>query len=146
MRWYIYWNRTSTWVFSCKLAAYFQNTFSIRSSLFRKLFFPAAIRNHFRLEDNNDKYNKEIFSLIKFVIFLGARIFFFRWGGRGEKGEGGAENSFLRWAYKIFSFQTKSFFALKIRIFFWLEILFVCLKVLKRTIMWEGWWFKHSVS
>ena len=23
----LYWNHTSTWVFSCKLAAYFQNTF-----------------------------------------------------------------------------------------------------------------------
>ena len=25
----LYWNRTSTWVFSCKFAAYFQNTFSL---------------------------------------------------------------------------------------------------------------------
>ena len=24
----LYWNRTSAWVFSCKFAAYFQNTFS----------------------------------------------------------------------------------------------------------------------
>ena len=24
----LYWNRTSTWVFPCKFAAYFQNTFS----------------------------------------------------------------------------------------------------------------------
>ena len=24
----LYWNHTSTWVFSCKFAAYFQNTFS----------------------------------------------------------------------------------------------------------------------
>ena len=24
----LYWNRTSKWVFSCKFAAYFQNTFS----------------------------------------------------------------------------------------------------------------------
>ena len=24
----LYWNHTLTWVFSCKLAAYFQNTFS----------------------------------------------------------------------------------------------------------------------
>ena len=25
----LYWNRTSAWVFSCKFAVYFQNTFSL---------------------------------------------------------------------------------------------------------------------
>ena len=29
----LYWNRTSVWVFSCKFAAYFQNTFFLRTLL-----------------------------------------------------------------------------------------------------------------
>ena len=29
----LFWNRTSTWVFSCKFATYFQNTFQLRTPL-----------------------------------------------------------------------------------------------------------------
>ena len=29
----LYWNHTSVWVFSCKFAAYFQNSFSLRTAL-----------------------------------------------------------------------------------------------------------------
>ena len=43
----LYWNRTSAWVFSCKFAAYFQNTFyqdhlGVAASVFSILWFPLS--------------------------------------------------------------------------------------------------------
>ena len=40
----LYWNHTSTWVFSCKLAAYFQNTFPRKTSGWLLLMAKSFIR------------------------------------------------------------------------------------------------------
>ena len=51
-----YWNRTSAWVFSCKFAAYFQNTFFKNTS--GRLFWKFALLQKWKKEtDFHPEYN-----------------------------------------------------------------------------------------
>ena len=62
----LYWNRTSTWVFSCKFAAYFQNTFS-----YEYLWVATSEANDMcktKLHDAIRNYYEKIWAMAGFLV------------------------------------------------------------------------------
>ena len=69
----LYWNRTLAWVFSCKFAAYFQNTFSqellwmAASGLLIYILCPGGNKKTCIKWTNRNSWHKFLFSLLQFT-------------------------------------------------------------------------------
>ena len=82
----LYWNRLSAWVFSCKFAAYFQNTYSLKNTSGRLLLFVIYSFSWFMKVSHEGHVRKECVSIlflvqhemIEFIIFF-SKAFVILW-------------------------------------------------------------------